>query len=107
MTLINAQSIVQTLAGWVYDFKQDNSRLPGSFDDLCANKDPRHDYKPDRAIKRNQELGYSLAYRRIDQDNFELKVIYGSERREYRSENDTFYHYVNDELKEERKVRKN
>jgi hypothetical protein len=79
MKPINPQSLLQSIAGWIYDFQKDNGRLPVSLDDLSANKSPKHDYNPSRTITRSERQGYAFSYT-TDNIAFTLEVSYAGIR---------------------------
>lgn len=105
MKPINGQSIVQTIAAWTLDFKKDHERFPESLADLAANKAPKHDYDPGRALKRNQDLGYGIIYNKVAEDAVEIDVRHSDKLWRYRSDTGTFSCYEKGELRDERKLR--
>jgi hypothetical protein len=92
---LNLETIISPLIQWIGDFKNDNSRLPQSLDDLINNKSSKRDYNPGRVIRKNRELGFFIDYSLPGDAAFELEVQKDNEKLLYKSENGTLYFYRN------------
>lgn len=78
MKQIDIESIAKNTVGWIFDFKNDNNRLPVSLDDLCTSKSEKHSYSPTRALELNKKIGIEIKYILHDNAGFEV-VVNGSE----------------------------
>jgi len=90
MKPINIDTVAKSIAGWVYDFKNDNDRFPLSLEDLAENKNPRHDYNPKKIFELNQKLGFITDYILIDENKFELTVKKDKSMMRFSSDSETF-----------------
>ncbi|GHU46526.1 hypothetical protein FACS1894200_00250 [Spirochaetia bacterium] len=86
MKPINAQSICNSLAAWIQDFKNDNGRYPASLDDLAQNKNAKHDYAPARVISRNQAQGYTFTYKLIGEKGEQVELTVERDEEKYRKQ---------------------
>jgi hypothetical protein len=105
MKELNLETIISSLIQWVGDFKNDNSRLPQSLDDLINNKAAKRDYNPGRAIRKNLELGFSIDYSLPRDAVFELEVRKDNDKLLYKSETGALYFYRNGALEFEQMLK--
>ena len=74
MKPIGIDTVAKNIVGWIYDFKNDYGRFPGSLDDLASNKAEKHSYNPGKALQLNQKLGFDTEYKFLDNSSFELTI---------------------------------
>ena len=74
MKPITIDTVAKSIVGWIYDFKNDFGRFPGSLDDLAENKAEKHSYNPQKAFQLNQKLGFNTEYKLLDDGSFEITV---------------------------------
>jgi len=100
MKPVNLQTLILPVIGWVYDFQKDNNRLPDSLEDLIANKSPKRDYNPERAISRNEKNGFCFTYTIQNSTAFEIKIKKDNTAAVYDSPTDTLSFYSDDKLQD-------
>jgi hypothetical protein len=101
MKPVNLQSLFLALVGWIFDFQNDNRRLPESLEDLIKNKFAERDYDPAKVLRRNREQGYIINYSLFDENNFELKISKDSISLIYKHSSKTLYYYQDNVLEYE------
>ena len=104
--IINAQSQIEKIVGYVRNFYAAYSRYPESISDLIENKPSKYDYDTARIFKQNSDMGYMVTYVLDEYKQiFEISLEVENKKYYYRSDNDTFYFYRNNELIREYKIR--
>jgi hypothetical protein len=85
MKPLTIEMVAKSIVGWIYDFKADHGRFPGSLEDLAENKADKHSYNPKRAIQLNQKLGFETDYRLLNDQTFEITICGGGKGASYSS----------------------
>jgi hypothetical protein len=101
MKLINLQTFLLSIIGWVLDFQADNNRLPESLDDLIKNKSEKRDYHPVHILKQNKENGFNIYYVLKQNNVFELKIAKDNSFLLYSSLSKSATYYQDDKSKYE------
>jgi hypothetical protein len=105
MKLFNAQSAIERIVSWIYDYKREYSHFPESLEDLVENKPARYDYDSKRALRRYHDFGYELAYSLFSTDQMEIVLKDNNILYYYKSNDDKFYFYQDGILIREYQVR--
>jgi hypothetical protein len=105
MKLFNAQSEIERIVSWIYDYKQEYSHFPESLEDLVENKPTRCDYDSKKALKRYYDFGYEFVYSLLSTDQMEVSLKFNNILYYYKSNDSKFYFYQDGILIREYQVR--
>jgi hypothetical protein len=101
MKPIGIENIAKTIVGWVFDFQNDNNRLPVSLRDLSDNKSDRHSYNPEKALQLNKRLGYETSYSLFDNESFKVNIQNKTETISFSSKSGKYFRGTCDSMVEE------